>query len=106
MEIKSPEKKRVLEEYDFVSPSGKVLPITIEPAAGDTITFGENEIQVSIPSRPSPFNPEEVLPAEDVTIYKAHVVSVHHRTRQVDELTPEQKLEWAQAFKELGSVPN
>ena len=100
MLVTSPELKKKVDDYDIVFDSGMLLPITLDSTLGDTIIFGEKLITVVLTSKTSLNDPTKTLPAEDITIFVSHIVSIQHRVREVVELTPEQKLDWQKAFKE------
>lgn len=104
MLIDSPEIKKTVIDYDIVLDFGVTVPITIDPSKGDTIELGDKIISIHMPSKASDNNPEHQLPAEDMTIFVSHVVSIQRREREVVELSPEQKLIQAKMFKEWGTI--
>ena len=101
MIVTTPDETRTLDDWDITFASGMVLPLTLDAKAGDTISFTDNEIQVKLVAKPNVSDPNKLLPAEDVTIYKAHVATVQHRERTITELTPEEKLAWQKTLHEL-----
>lgn len=103
MKVTTPEIKRLVEDYDIIFVSGQVMPITIDPSVGDTFaTFPSSEIiKIHLSPKPSPSDKNKTLPAEDITVYLKHVISVQRREREVVELTPEQRAEWERAMKQI-----
>lgn len=104
MRVETPLVKKWVDDYDVVFQSGMMMPITVDLAQGDYIQIGDKLIEVSLKAKPSPTDPDQILPAEDITIYVSHVVSIQHRVREVVELTPEQKFEWKKTLQELGGT--
>ena len=104
MLVSTPELKQTIDEYDIVLKTGQVLPVVCNFRVGDTFKVGDTEILVNLVPKPSMNDPTKMLPAEDITIFKAHVVSIQHRTREIVELTPAQKAEWQKTFQELSGT--
>lgn len=103
MLVSTPEAYKTLDDYDFLTDTGMMMPVTLDRASGDTIAFG-NEIIIRLVSKPSMNDPSKLLPAEDITIYRDHIVSFQHRERRVAELTPDQQFEWMKTLQEMGST--
>ena len=106
MILSTPDVKRTLHDYDIVFVSGMMLPITLDLNAGDTVDFSAEAIVFFLSPKPSLNSPDTLLPAEDITVLKAHVVSIQHRVREVMELTPDQKFEWGKTFAKASSMVN
>lgn len=104
IEIYSPEVKKIVNDYDIVSKSGMVLPVTIDLVAGDTIVFNDLTILIHLSAKPSKTNPLATLPAEDITIFISQVFSVQRREREVIKQTPAQKDEWNDLIVECGGT--
>jgi hypothetical protein len=104
MLVITPEVKRTVHDYDFVLRSNMVLPVTINPDAGDTIVFSDKVVLISLVSKPSTTDPDSVVPAEDITIFIDSLASVQHRIREITELTPEQRFAWNKTLQEIGRV--
>ena len=104
MLISSPEIKKKVDDYDILFDSGMMLPITIDTSLGDVIMFNDRLITVTLTAKPSINDPAKMLPTEDITVFTSHIVSIQHRVREVIELTPEQKLDWQRAFKEISGT--
>ena len=100
MILTTPEVKHLVLDYDIVFSSGMVLPLTIDEKAGDVITIGDKYIEVFMSAKPSMNDPKKTIPAESMTLFLQHVVSIQHRQREVVELSPEQKLEWARTVQQ------
>ncbi len=103
MMIESPTTKTILEDYDVVSVNGMMMPITINATLGDTIELGPTQIVAHLVAKPSINDPNKLLPAEHIIIYTAQVFSIQHRTREVTNLTPEQRFELDKTYQELAS---
>ena len=101
---KSPEVTKVLDDYDFLFSSGVMMPVTIDSVAGDTITYYQDVIRVDLSAKPSQNDPSKILPAEDVTIYTKHLLSIQHKQRVVTQLSHDEQYEWQKTFNEMGTV--
>lgn len=101
MIVNTPEATHVVDDYDFIFHSGMVLPVTVSEKSGDSIEFFDTAIVIRIASTPSMNDPSVSLPARDITVYKTHLASYEHRTREVTALAPEQQHAWAQTLKEI-----
>lgn len=95
----SPEITRVLDDYDFVFSSGMTLPVTLDHKAGDTYDDSSDFIHIRVAPQQSMSDPQKLLPPSEIKINKSHVASVQHRTREVLELTPEQRFEWEKTLQ-------
>lgn len=94
---------KVVFDYDIIFSMGPGMALTIDPEAGDTIEQTTGQILVHLAEKPSPNDPDKTLPAEDTTIFLAHVIAIQRRERVVVEPTPEEKFAWAEAFSTLVS---
>lgn len=101
MIVNSPLATKFVHDYDVLFTSGMVLPASLDLEAGDTIDFNLDTILIHLAPKPSQNNPDVTLPAEDITIFVKHVLSIQHRTREVLGLTPEQNHEWRKTLSEL-----
>lgn len=104
MYITTPEVKKLVDDYDLIFSSGMMLPVTLDREAGDTVEFEKESITFRLTSKPSLNDPDINMPAEDITIFTKHLVSVQHRVREVRELTPEQQFEWKRTLQEIGKT--
>ena len=103
--VNAPGNKRVVTDYDFICLSGLVLPVSVEPALGDTIEFSPDEITIYLAPRPNS-DGKTLTPAENLILYKRNIISYQFRTKEVEALTPEQKAEWNKTIQEAGGVVN
>lgn len=103
MLVETPQDFKTIDEYDVTTASGLAMPITIDSKAGDYFDEGVDRIKVYLAPRSSIYDSEKKLPAETITIFKAHVISINHRTREVPQLTPEQQYQWSKVAQELGN---
>ena len=103
VDIKNPKKTKTIEEWDFVSVSGMVWPVTLNLEAGDTIEYtpGDPVAVLRVKEKPSPISNEEIQSAEEVIVPMHNVFVVRHRTRQIEELTREEKEVWQKDLKDL-----
>lgn len=101
MEINTPEVKKKVIEYDFLLSSGIMLPITIDPEAGDTVSFTDGGVVVHLEPKPSQNDPDVLIPGEDITVFARHLIAVTKREREVTQLTPDQKHQWRKTVQEL-----
>lgn len=104
MLINSPEVKRTVDDYDFCLTGGMVMPVTIDEAIGDTVSFTPDGVVIHLAIKPSYNDPTKTLPAEDITIFTKHLLFVQHRRREITQLTPEQQHEWLKTLQEAGGT--
>lgn len=97
---------RVVVDYDFTFTSGGVLPITVDEAAGDSVSFQSSPVAVviTLAAKPSPVNPDLVLPEEEITIFQSHLLAIQKRSRVVQDLTQAQLEEWNALLKQQARV--
>lgn len=101
MIVTSPESKKVVKDMDIVFESGMMMPLTIDASVGDTYTLTEKFLFVNLTEKPSRNDPSKSLPAEKITIFLDHVLSIQERDREVVELTPDQAEAWKEDFKKM-----
>ena len=101
MIVNTPESKYLVDDYDFYFVNGMMMPFAINERVGDTIQFFAEAVVIHLAAKPSMNDPKITLPAEDITIFKTHLATQHHRIREVVALAPEQQHEWAKTMKEL-----
>lgn len=94
---------RHLTDYDFIFTNGAAMPVTLDLALGDHITFAPDQITIHLAPKPG-MDPTKLLPAEELTIYTAHLISHQKRERQAQKLTREQQFEWNKAVETLQTV--
>lgn len=97
--------KKLIEEYDFSFTNGMMLPITIDREAGDEVDLSTHPhaIIVNIVEKPSRIIPDQTVPAEQITIFTAHLLSIQKRIKEVEELTFEQKEQFRLTVQELST---
>jgi hypothetical protein len=101
MEIQTTEVKKFLDDYDFVFESGMILPLTIDQSVGDKMHIDNDLVLIYLTAKPTASDPTVVLPAEDITIFKKHLVYVQHKQREVTSLTADQQNAWNRTVQEL-----
>lgn len=106
MIVNAPEDTRTVIDYDICVEPGLVMPITLDPKAGDTFEVNDRTIEIRLAPRESKTDPETKLPGEDITIFLSKTISISKRERVVVELTPEQKLEWHESMMGGSKVIN
>lgn len=104
MIVQVPEVKKILNDYDICFQTGMMMQITIDLDLGDTIEFNDRVILIHRSAKPSQNDPKILLPAETMTLFMPHVISIQHRFREVVERTPEQKFEWERIWQDLTST--
>jgi hypothetical protein len=82
-----------------------MMPITVDLERGDSISFDDKAILVHLAPKPSKLNPENTLPAEDITIFTPHIISIQHRVREIVELSPNEKAEFQETWNKLIAHP-
>lgn len=105
MLVSTPQAKRTVIDYDIIFVSGLVVePITIDPLAGDTITFEDHAILVHLHPKSSINDPDITLPGTDFTIFTKNLALVKKMEREILDLTPDQKFEWQKTIQELNKT--
>lgn len=103
MIINEPDPKiKIVDDIDFVLAGGVIFSYTVDKEAGDTVETDKDTITIHRAEALSVDGLTKV-PAEDIVIFKQHLLYTTHRLREVTELTIAQKEEWAKTFQELGS---
>lgn len=106
MIIQSPEIKKILFDYDITFTTGMIMPLTLDPTLGDTIDLSPTVIQVHLEPKPSLSDPTVTLPAEDITIFTNHILSIQKRKREITDLSPDERLQWKKVMAELSNAIN
>lgn len=101
MLITTPDVKKTLDDYDFVFESGMSMSLTLDFLGGDSIKYNDLTVVITKVAKPHPTNPVQVIPAEDITLFVSHILSVQHRQREITELTLEEKQAWKETWDEL-----
>lgn len=81
---------RKVDDYDITFENGLTMPITIDKENGDTIEFDDGVVRFYLAEKTT-IGSDDKLPAEDITLFIKHIVSISHRTRTVVPVTPEQR---------------
>lgn len=105
MIIETPEVKRFLDDYDILFSSGLMMPVTVDLSKGDSISFDDKAILVHLSSKPSQLNPDKTLPAEDITIFTPHILSIQHRVREVVDLSPNEQASYQKTLEDFVTHP-
>ena len=103
MIIKPSLEPRKLIDYDLMLDNGLSFPITIDASAGDTVDWDTSPSIVTFKqsARPHPTDPDASSPAEEITFFISHIISVTKRTRLVMPATPDQKEEWQNLVRSM-----
>lgn len=101
MNIMTPQTVRVIKQYDFTFDNESILPVPIDEAAGDSITFFPGEAQVHLSRKPSPVNPSQVLQQEDYVINLMKVIWRRQTTHEITLMSPEAKAQWDKTIQEM-----
>jgi len=97
---------RFVDDYDFVFASGNFLQITVDPLYGDVVTQADGVFEFNLGPKPSPTDPDSMLPAEDIHIKISNLDSWSHRRREVVSRNDEQEEEWKETIRELSKAIN
>ena len=103
MQINSPVKKSVIEDWDITVVGGAPIGISLDRELGDTCDFPSTNpiIHFHRVARPSLVNQSETIPAEDFYIPVANVLGIRKQDRIVEPLSVEEQEEWQRAMEEL-----
>jgi hypothetical protein len=92
-----------IDQFDIVFSNGILMPITIDKESGDTVDMSNPLIAIfSFPAKPSAINPDTSIPAEEISIFMAHVFSVTHRIVEIMPPNPDQE----QLFRSMHRMPS
>lgn len=105
MQIDTPEEFRIINDYDFVFETGMMIPFSLDLDLGDTIEFKDHAVQVHRTPKPSPTDPDKMMPGEDTTVFLRTIATIQHRVRKVPVLTTEQKVGW-KVWQAVGPTGN
>jgi len=82
MIINSSVEPHIVDDYEIITVNGIPIVFSIDKEAGDTIDFRNSQvIRVYLAPKPSQTDPDQKTPAEHITIYTAHALSMSCRTR-------------------------
>ena len=98
----SPEPYEV-EDYDLTFVNGLFMTVTVDAKAGDAVDYDTSPLTTifHLSEKPSPTNAKLTVPAENITIFMNHVLSVQRRTRIVVQPAPEVKDEFQRTLHSL-----
>jgi hypothetical protein len=103
MLVQSPTVKHLVDQYDIFFDSGAVMPVTVDTEAGDSMNVSDKFLLFTLSAKPSLSNPENLLPAEDVTVFLPHVISIQHRQVERVEPNPDQQAEWREIWEKMAT---
>lgn len=101
MKISHPENLRTVDDYDITFTSGQIMTFTVDKVMGDVIRFEPEGVVIELKAKPSAADPTSLLPAEEITLYLRHIICVQHRSREVRDLTPDERVERAKIFQDF-----
>ena len=78
-------------DYELLSANGIPLTLTIDESAGDVVEIDKLVVTFHLTAKPSVTNPDVNLPAEEITVFVNHLLSITKRTREITEVSPDQK---------------
>ena len=91
MEINNSIKEVEVMDYDFAFTNGMRISQSLEPNTGDYAEELADRYILHLSEKPSKVDPDELIPAEDVTVFKDQVVVLINRKRMM-KLPTEQEL--------------
>ena len=97
---------RYVDEYDFTFDNGLFLTVIVDRDAGDTIDTAGNDIVFQKASRPSLSDAKVLVPAEEITVSRRHLIMVQKRSVLQTNPTPEQKDEFQKTLHKLSATVN
>ena len=104
MIIQSPDPvPKTVHDYDFLFTTGYSLQLTLD-LEQDRITNEDGFMIVEVAEKTFP-GIDFTVPPEAIVIYKAHLLTSRHSTRQVVPATPEQNREWYRTIQEMSRSP-
>ena len=107
MEITNiPAEPHVVEDWDFVSINGFLLPLTIDPTLGEYCKFepGGSVAVIHQVAKESIIGPDSKTQPEDTTIILSNILFVRKRLRSAQEPTIDQKEEWKQMLRKMAGT--
>lgn len=107
MYITSPDPlKKLIEEFDFTFQNGMTLPISLDKTAGDEVDLDTypHAILIKLAEKPSLVDSTKMLPAEKITIFTTHLLTIQQRTKEVEDITQEQKDIWKKTIQEISKT--
>lgn len=105
MQIEHPVKPpHVVTDWELLLISRDSTIVTVDAEAGDTVQRTTESIIFRLVEKPSPLDPEVKLAATEVEFIKANILCIQRKSRRIQELTPEQKMEWRQQLQRFAGV--
>lgn len=94
---------RTIDDYELHFTNGQSMSIEVDAEAGDTTDFTTHPLAILIhlETKPSRTSPNQMMGAEDLTIFLSHILSIVKRQKTVTPLTFEQKMEWTKTVNEI-----
>lgn len=89
-----------VDDFDFIFVNGFVFPITVDYAAGDTINFGEREIEIHIHKKPLLAEGNTLDTTEHTILNRNNILIINHRVRTVLPQSPEQRDQFSMLIKQ------
>ena len=95
-------KTRTVDDFDFTMVDGVFMSFTVDKELGDSMESLPDAFIVHLTAKPT-VDGTEMMPAEDVTLFKRNIITIQHKTKEITEQTAAQKLEYIKTFKGLVS---
>lgn len=108
MIVTTPLETKTVTDYTFQFANGLSMLLTVDENAGDSVDWATSPLIVifKLAEKPSPNNSEVKLPAEEISVFLSHVLSISKQNRTITELTPEQKQEWKNTLLKMSKAIN
>ena len=105
MEIVAPIVEHDVIDYDFSFTNGVRSTTTLIPALGDSTNELQDRYTVVLTSKPNPINPEEMMPKEEVSVFKSNITVVIKRERKQRSPSVDELIDIKAAYGQMAREP-
>lgn len=92
-------------DWDFTFNNGYRIPITIDEAVGDKVEEQEDRYVLNLTEKSGMLDPEDKLPAELATVFKANLLTVVVRHRKQRIPTAEEQFDMRKLLHKVPKQP-
>jgi hypothetical protein len=104
MEIIDPVQEKDVVDYDFAFSNGMRICQTLDTSLGDRAEEFDDRYLLFLAEKPSITDPDDLMPAETVTVFKDQVVLLINRTRKQRLPTEEERFEMYKTLHQLAKT--